>query len=498
MLLPKLNDLHIKFILIEITDNDEATSLPNGSIPQGNGKETVSQPPAETRSPTGPFMNVSSDILTPTVLASGSNENSHSQIVPHPSLANSTSFNLADFENEQDPFDNLELKTLDDMAELNKVLQGAQTVEPVPNKGQNEEKETSATEQQTLTTSVDIKEQSRTNVQTTSQGPQNASQINNQVDKASFQESVPLNIKDVEYPDFDSLETPDSSLSDPSHSIASQQMRDNTSVTYSSDGTAVDSHGQVSIQTGSYASVSFSNRKVPQTQASHDPQRSGSQYSYNPVSSVANSYTNQQQSSPPGAVTQNTVSNSHGYNNYSISSDKQTNSCSPQQSVINGPTQYMPYGNNPWSSSEVSSSPWSAQASGKPSTNPWEPPKNYSTNPWDVPSTSSNSTNPWGNVTATTQGTNPWGPPSVYANSSSSETNTLRSAKSNPDLTKLGDRPVRVLPTSHTPPPTTGLSRTKTPPPRPSSNQVNCIFIMTLPRYCYGLIYGDSGKSPLV
>ena len=431
-------------------------------------------------------MNVSSDILTPTVLASGPNENSHSHIVPHTSLTNSASFNLADFENEQDPFDNLELKTLDDMAELNKVLQGARTAEPVTSQRQDEEKNISVIEQQTIITSVDKKDQSRSNVLTTSRGPENTSHINNQVDESSFQEPVPLNIKDVEYPDFDTLETPDNSLSDPPNSIASQQMRDNTSVTYSSDSTAVDSHGQVSIQTGSYASVSFSNRKVPQTQAAHDSQRSGSPYSYKSVSSVANTYSNQQQSSPPGAVSQNTVSNSHGYNNYSMNSNKPSTSCSPQQSVINGPTQYMPYGNDPWSSSGVSSNHWSAQASGKQSTNPWEPPKNYSTNPWDVPSTSSNSTNPWGNITATTHGTNPWGPPSVYANSSSSETSTLRSAKSNPDLTKLDDRPVRVLPTSHTPPPTTGLTRTKTPPPRPSSNQVNYIFIVTMHMYCYG------------
>ena len=373
------------------------------------GKETVAHPPTKTRSPTGPFMNVSSDILTPTVLASGSSENSHNQIVPHPSFKNSTSFNLADFENEQDPFDNLELKTLDDMAELNKVLQGAHKVEPVPNKGQNEEMDTSATEQQALTNSVNIEDQSRTNVQTTSQDPQNASQVNNQEDESSFMESVPLNIKDVEYPDFDSLETPDNSLSDPSHSIASQQIRDNTSVTYSSDSPAVDSHGQVNIQTGSYASVSFSNRTVPQTEAAHDSQRNGGPYSYNPVSSVANSYTNQHQSSPPGAVTQNSASNSHGYNNYSMSSDKQTNSCSPQQSVINGPTQYMPYGNNPWSSSEVSSSSWSAQTSGKLSTNQWEPPKNYSANPWNVPSTSSNSTNPWGKYHCYNPGYKPMG-----------------------------------------------------------------------------------------
>ena len=459
--------------------NDEETSLPNGSIPQRSGQEPTVRPPAETRSPTGPFMNVSSYILTPTVLASRPNENSHSQIVPHTSLTNSASFNLADFENEQDPFDNLELKTLDDMAELNKVLQGARTTEPVTNQGQNEEKNVSVIEQQTIITSVDKKEQSRTNALTTSGGPENTSQINNQVDKSSFQEPVPLNIKDVEYPDFDTLETPDNSLSDPPNSIASQQMRDNPSVTCSSDSSAPDSHGQVSIQTGSYASVSFSNRKVPQTQAAHDSQ------SYKPVSSVANSYTNQQQSSPPGAVSQNTVSNSHGYNNYSMNSNKPSTSCSPQQSVINGPTQYMPCGNYPWSSSGVSSNHWSAQGSGKLSTNPWEPPKNYSTNPWDVPSTSSNSTNPWGNITATTQCTNPWGPPSVYANSSSSETSTLRSAKSNPDLTKLGDRPVRVLPTSHTPPPTTGLSRTKTPPPQPSSNQVSYISVMALPLYCY-------------
>lgn len=38
-------------------------------------------------------------------------------------LPSASSFNPADFENELDPFDNLELKTLDDMKELDKVLQ---------------------------------------------------------------------------------------------------------------------------------------------------------------------------------------------------------------------------------------------------------------------------------------------------------------------------------------------------------------------------------------
>ena len=440
-------------------------SVPNGSLPQGSGQEAPKQQ-AKTGSPTGPFMNVSSDILTPTVLAcaSVSKENAINQIVPHPSLANSTSFNLADFENEQDPFDNLELKTLDDMAELNKVLQGAQTVEPVTTQKQGELSDASTSKQQD--TAVNQHEHVKTNEGTTSQV---ARPSNDQADRSSFQQPAPLDIKDVEYPDFDTLETPDVSLSDPSYSIASQQMRDNTSVTNSSSSGMVDSHGQVSIQAGSYASVSFSNRKVPQTQAPQDPHRGGSPYSYNPVSSVANSYTNQQQSSVPSQVSQNTVSNSHGYN-YNMNSSKQDSS--QHQSVINGPTQYMPYGSNPWSSSGVSTNQWSAHASSKLSNNTWTPPKNYSTNPWGVPSTSTNTTNPWGNVPATTQNTNPWGPPSMHENSSYSGAGTLRSARSNPDLTKLGDRPVRVLPTSHTPPPTSGLSRTKTPPPRPSSNQV--------------------------
>ena len=440
-----------------MTKEEEKPFVPNGSIPQGNGKEVVAPAPVKSVGPNGPFMNVSLDILTPTVLASGSSDSSQNKMVPHQSLANSTSFNLADFENEQDPFDNLELKTLDDMAELNKVLQGAQTAKAVTGQKQAETRDTSPIEQHDQTnskTSSVNSEQSKTNTDTALQMNQTAGQVNNRVDGGtSFHQPAPLNIKDVEYPDFDTLETPETSLTDPSYSTASQNMRDNTSATYSNDTSTVGSHGQVHIQPGSFSSVSFSNRKDPQNQAevAQNSQRSGSPYSYNPLPPVGNSYTNQQQSSAQSAATQS------GYN-YSINSNKENGSSSQrQQSVINGLTQYMPYGNNPWSSSGVSNNPWSSQTSDKLSTNNWQPPQSYATsNPWDPPATS----------------TNPWGPPSVYANSSSSGTSMLRSARSNPDLTKLADQPIRVLPTSHTPPPTSGLSGTKTPPPQPSSNQV--------------------------
>ena len=462
--------MYILFTFADVINDEDEPTVPNGSILQGSGKEVVAPAPVKSVGPNGPFMNVSLDILTPTVLASDPSDNSENKMVPHQPLANSTSFNLADFENEQDPFDNLELKTLDDMAELNKVLQGAQTVETVVGQKHAESNDCSSLVQQgqaNANTSSVVGKQSKTNTENALHTNQQAdSKGSRSYDEASFQQSVPLNIKDVEYPDFDTLETPETSLDDPSCSTASQYVHDNTSVTYSNDSSTVDSQAQAQIQTGSFASVSFSTKKAPQTQAQavQNSQRSGSPYSYNSLPPVANTYCNQQHSSAQSAATQS------GYN-YSMSSNKQNDSNSQhQQSVINGLTQYMPCGNNPWSSAEVSNSTWSSQTSNKISTNNWVPPKSYtSSNPWDPPATSAN---PWAGASSTVDSTNPWGPPSLYANSSSSGTSMMRSARSNPDLTKLADRPGRVLPTSHTPPPTTGLSGTKTPPPRPSSSQV--------------------------
>lgn len=57
---------------------------------------------------------------------------SKTQVQPNVmSTSGPSSFNPADFENEQDPFDNMELKTLDDMKELNQVLQNVQNVTEV-------------------------------------------------------------------------------------------------------------------------------------------------------------------------------------------------------------------------------------------------------------------------------------------------------------------------------------------------------------------------------
>ena len=415
--------------------------------------ETCKIPDTDKRaSPSGAFMNVSLDILTPTVLANTKAQGK--TVAPEKSLANSAAFNLADFENEEDPFDILERKTLDDMVELNKVLQGAQNAEGVA--------------QEVNTTTTDSEEPL---AETDQSAAQSAHQVNvvppGQPD-AIVHQAAPLDIKDVEYPDFDTLETPDVSLSDPSYSIP-QQNRDNATGSYSGQ---LDSQGQVNIHTGNYSSVSFSNKKPAQASAVQNNDRTENAHGYSPLPPIANpAYsTNEQRGTVSNTSSQHLSPKTHVYG-----SAKHTSTDSQQQhSVINGLTQYSSHGNNPWSSAVSNNNPWAMQAGNKNTANSWQPPKSYTTsNPWNPNATTYNQ-NPW-TAQTTTQSTNPWGPPSLYASSSSSgNTGTLRSAKSNPDLSKLLDRPVRVLPTSHTPPPTGRLSGTTTPPPRPSTNQVGC------------------------
>ena len=61
----------------------------------------------------------SGGILVPTRIASESKDKLSEKKAPK------AAFNIADFEREQDPFENMELKVLDDMEELNKVLQAS-------------------------------------------------------------------------------------------------------------------------------------------------------------------------------------------------------------------------------------------------------------------------------------------------------------------------------------------------------------------------------------
>ncbi len=429
----------------------DTSPLPNETEAQDN-PPTSEAPKEKTASQNGPFVNVTADILMPTVMPSKSGPND--SVLP---MANSTSFNLADFENEQDPFENLELKTLDDMAELNKVLQGAQS--------------NNAGSKQNHVSEKEEVEPSPEAIQHAAASGQATSQQSSQQDKSMQR---PVNIKDVEYPDFDTLETPDVSLSDQSYSISSQRVRVPDSYTS-------ENQRQVHIQPGTYSAVSFSNRKPEDP--GPDSQRSCSPRSYNPLPPID---TSSSLGISAQATTQNTgnryaISSSHGhsYNHDNlVTNPKQSQSLTgsqQQSSVINGLTQYTAFGGgNPWTSSSATTttSPWSTQAANKTSGSPaWQPLKSYTTpSPWNPPRTSAGYGNATWSDPAPTQSTNPWGPPSLYANSSWSSS-SLRSAKSNPDLTKLTERPVRVLPTSHTPPPQT---RTKTPPPRPSSAQVRC------------------------
>lgn len=111
--------------------DDPQNALTNGCITSRNEidmKDQTEKPVErqDNRSPQHqePFRHVlHNNILVPTPIADGA-----SAIANHASEKPGYAIDLHDFESEQDPFDNLELEVLDDMAELNKVLQGAQPV----------------------------------------------------------------------------------------------------------------------------------------------------------------------------------------------------------------------------------------------------------------------------------------------------------------------------------------------------------------------------------
>ncbi|XP_028827767.1 ubiquitin-associated protein 1 [Denticeps clupeoides] len=88
--------------------------------------------PSEDQDPPPPALNPvlaglrHNDILTPLPAPSVANAFAHQPAQSSPSHC----FNLADFEREEDPFDKLELKTLNDKEELRSILQGQPHTEP--------------------------------------------------------------------------------------------------------------------------------------------------------------------------------------------------------------------------------------------------------------------------------------------------------------------------------------------------------------------------------
>ena len=93
-------------------------------------EEVASEEPAgpQVAAPTGPSTQpfLSSDILMPTIMPAASTEKDRPEVRRSPS-----SFDIADFETVQDPFESMELKVLNDREELNKMLSCAQPSGPV-------------------------------------------------------------------------------------------------------------------------------------------------------------------------------------------------------------------------------------------------------------------------------------------------------------------------------------------------------------------------------
>lgn len=99
-----------------------ATDIPNPtSAWSGHGETTSTNRPS-----LNPFMNIGSSILTPMPINQGGQ--GHARKESGSGKAQTGMIDLKDFENEQDPFENMELKVLNDREELNKMILGVQAM----------------------------------------------------------------------------------------------------------------------------------------------------------------------------------------------------------------------------------------------------------------------------------------------------------------------------------------------------------------------------------
>ena len=125
-----------------------------------------------------PFMNLGSTILTPMPINSG-----HKRQESGSNKAQAGFIDLKDFENVQDPFENMELKVLNDREELNKMVFAVQPLPP--------------TESNSLTPS-----------DSTNPGPVNSSLGSESQDPSRpSPPGTPINLKDVDYPELESLDS---------------------------------------------------------------------------------------------------------------------------------------------------------------------------------------------------------------------------------------------------------------------------------------------------
>lgn len=95
------------------------TDIPNGGL---SSDEERGAPVASHQKPSSVFLSM--NMLVPTPIAPSATD------IRKNAMPEKSDFNVADFESESDPFDNLELQTLNEMEELNKVLGGTQVQRP--------------------------------------------------------------------------------------------------------------------------------------------------------------------------------------------------------------------------------------------------------------------------------------------------------------------------------------------------------------------------------
>ena len=161
---------------------DEGQTTQNTWEGQDRGS-TEQQAPKMAPKPT-PFMNLGLDILTPVPIAPREKREDSTSSSSKPGV-----IDLTDFENEQDPFDNMELKVLNDREELNKMSLGVQaspTVQPHCETGQPPPLVANGT----------------TNLEPQPPGGAMQRQTTGQPPPGGA-----VNLKDVDYPDIDSYDS---------------------------------------------------------------------------------------------------------------------------------------------------------------------------------------------------------------------------------------------------------------------------------------------------
>ncbi len=358
------------------------------------------------------FVNLGSSMLVPTPFSASNATNSHQGAALNQMYASSSPFDLQDFENVQDPFENLELKTLNDIELLDKVLQATQPVLP---------SETVAPPQV------------EANAHNSPPGDSQTVAVSDETEVKTLIEPPHMDLKDVDYPEIESLSLTDLCVG--GYDVTPQNTENHPQTS------AASAAGQTTMIGRQYYSGAGVPSSVPDMGYSQKMMTASTE-----ATDPANT------ANPPKIFDHHTALAPIPTNNPFYVQQQQQQQ---QQQPSNGPTYQHNVNNNNQSATVTLSS-----------TNP------FAKSPWtETESTNCLLINKLSVQYKPTSGLTH----SIDENcelDTQSPINPLRNAKSTPDISGSEERRLPPkLPSSHTPPPYK-TSRSNTPPPRPSTQQV--------------------------